>query len=142
MLTLSLCDDKNRNNIKALYACNTPGARKIILPYDYIVKLFIFHSKEQQERFIKEEIKNMANRARALGKNDISLESKIRKILYKIIQEKHSQLFKDVYFCPLQILGFLYNRQKSSLNKHISAVNYLSNMYKYLKLNIFNCVAL
>lgn len=98
-----------------------------------MVKLFVFHSKEQQERFIKEEIKNIANKARDLGKNDTSLESKIRRILHKIIQEKHSQLFKDVYicniFCLLQILGFLYNRQKSSLNKHISAVNYLSNTY-------------
>ncbi|MFH0181060.1 Mbeg1-like protein [Campylobacter coli] len=68
LFALSICDDKNRNNIKALYTYNTPGARKIAPPYDYIVKLFIFHSKEQQERFIKEEIENMANRARDLAK--------------------------------------------------------------------------
>ncbi|HID0718062.1 TPA: lipase family protein, partial [Campylobacter jejuni] len=90
MLALSLCDDKNRNNIKALYTYNAPGARKIAPPYDYIVKLFIFHSKEQQERFIKEEIENIANRARDLGKDNIFLE---REILHKIIQEKQSQYY-------------------------------------------------
>ncbi|EOH1943211.1 lipase family protein [Campylobacter coli] len=68
LFALSICDDKNRNNIKALYTYNTPGARKIAPPYDYIVKLFICHSKEQQERFIKEEIENIANRARDLAK--------------------------------------------------------------------------
>ncbi len=93
LFALSICDDKNRNNIKALYTYNAPGARKIIPPYDYIVKLFIFHSKEQQERFIKEEIENIANRARDLGKDNIFLESKIRKILHKIIQEKQSQYY-------------------------------------------------
>ncbi|MCV3453103.1 DUF2974 domain-containing protein, partial [Campylobacter lari] len=93
MLALSLCDDKNRNNIKALYTYNAPGARNIIPPYDYIVKLFVFHSREQQERFIKEEIKNIANRARDLGKDNISLESKIQEILHKIIQEKQSQYY-------------------------------------------------
>ncbi|WP_233708589.1 lipase family protein [Helicobacter bilis] len=93
LLALSLCDDKNRNNIKALYTYNAPGARKIAPHYDYIVKLFAFHSKEQQEKFIKEEIENIANRARDLGKNNISLESKIREILHKIIQEKHSQYY-------------------------------------------------
>ena len=93
ILTLSLCDDKNRNNIKALYTFNAPGARKIIPPYDYIVKLFVFHSKEQQERFIKEEIKNIANRARDLGKDNAFLESKIQEILHKIIQEKQSQYY-------------------------------------------------
>ncbi len=93
LFALSICDDKNRNNIKALYTYNAPGARKIIPPYDYIVKLFVFHSKEQQERFIKEEIENIANRARDLGKDNIFLESKIRKILHKIIQEKQSQYY-------------------------------------------------
>ncbi|HEB7554758.1 TPA: DUF2974 domain-containing protein, partial [Campylobacter coli] len=93
LFALSICDDKNRNNIKALYTYNAPGARKIAPPYDYIVKLFIFHSKEQQERFIKEEIENIANRARDLGKDNIFLESKIRKILHKIIQEKQSQYY-------------------------------------------------
>ncbi|MGV2406493.1 UNVERIFIED_CONTAM: DUF2974 domain-containing protein, partial [Campylobacter lari] len=93
MLALSLCDDKNRNNIKPLYTYNAPGARNIIPPYDYIVKLFVFHSREQQERFIKEEIKNIANRARDLGKDNISLESKIQEILHKIIQEKQSQYY-------------------------------------------------
>ncbi len=93
LFALSICDDKNRNNIKALYTYNAPGARKIIPPYDYIVKFFIFHSKEQQERFIKEEIENIANRARDLGKDNIFLESKIRKILHKIIQEKQSQYY-------------------------------------------------
>ncbi|MDV6016467.1 hypothetical protein OT394_08915 [Campylobacter jejuni] len=92
-LALSICDDRNRNNIKALYTYNAPGARKIAPPYDYIVKLFIFHSKEQQERFIKEEIENIANRARDLGKDNIFLESKIREILHKIIQEKQSQYY-------------------------------------------------
>ncbi|ENY1203419.1 lipase family protein [Campylobacter coli] len=93
LFALSICDDKNRNNIKALYTYNAPGARKIAPPYDYIVKLFVFHSKEQQERFIKEEIENIANRARDLGKDNIFLESKIRKILHKIIQEKQSQYY-------------------------------------------------
>ncbi|WP_144600802.1 lipase family protein [Campylobacter coli] len=93
LFALSICDDKNRNNIKALYTYNAPGARKIVPPYDYIVKLFVFHSKEQQERFIKEEIENIANRARDLGKDNIFLESKIRKILHKIIQEKQSQYY-------------------------------------------------
>ncbi|WP_251824564.1 lipase family protein, partial [Campylobacter jejuni] len=93
LFALSICDDRNRNNIKALYTYNAPGARKIAPPYDYIVKLFIFHSKEQQERFIKEEIENIANRARDLGKDNIFLESKIREILHKIIQEKQSQYY-------------------------------------------------
>ncbi|BEJ78892.1 hypothetical protein RFQ97_001768 [Campylobacter jejuni] len=93
LFALGICDDRNRNNIKALYTYNAPGARKIAPPYDYIVKLFIFHSKEQQERFIKEEIENIANRARDLGKDNIFLESKIREILHKIIQEKQSQYY-------------------------------------------------
>ncbi|ECX4330645.1 DUF2974 domain-containing protein [Campylobacter jejuni] len=93
LFALSICDDRNRNNIKALYTYNAPGARKIAPPYDYIVKLFIFHSKEQQERFIKEEIENIANRAKDLGKDNIFLESKIREILHKIIQEKQSQYY-------------------------------------------------